>query len=127
MKRSMVLLALALLAAAGLPAQRRAMTFEDLIAMKVVGDPRLSPDGRRVAYTITSYSLDENRGTTRVWLAELATAPRGRSPGTWVRPQPRWSPDGRSLAFIGRARAPQIWVVALDGGEARKVSSLPTA
>ena len=127
MTRSSVALALALVAATGLPAQRRALTFEDLIAMKVVGDPRLSPDGRRVAYTVTSISLEDNRGTTRVWLADRQTGvTRPFTGGPGSDRSPRWSPDGRSLAFIGsRQGGPQIWVVALDGGEARKASSLP--
>src|SRR2546430_775137 len=51
-----------------LSAQQRAMTIEDYLALPSVGDPQLSPDGKWVAYTVTHYSLKENRGTTRIWL-----------------------------------------------------------
>src|SRR2546428_12262308 len=56
-----------------LSAQKRAITIDDYLALKAVGDPQLSPDGRWVAYTMTEYSLKDNRGTTRIWLADVAT------------------------------------------------------
>src|SRR5881409_2658743 len=56
-----------------LSAQKRAITIDDYLALKAVGDPQLSPDGRWVAYTVTEYSLKDNRGTTRIWLADVAT------------------------------------------------------
>ena len=109
-----------------LAAQKRAITFEDFIGLPIVGDPQLSPDGRQVAYTVNTISLADNRGTTRVWLADVATGTtRVFSGGPGSDRQPRWSPDGRSLAFIGsRQGGPQIWVLSLGGGEARKVSAL---
>jgi dipeptidyl aminopeptidase/acylaminoacyl peptidase len=108
-------------------AQKRALTFDDLIALKAVGDPQLSPDGKWVAYTTTEYSLKDNRGTTRIWLADLAT---GRSRELTAGPgsdrQPRWSPDGKTLAFVStRQNGPQLWVLPLAGGEARKLTDLP--
>src|SRR5256712_13719169 len=54
-------------------AQKRAITFDDYIALKSVGDPQLSPDGKWVAYTVTEQSLKDNRGTTRIWFADVAT------------------------------------------------------
>src|SRR5437870_806591 len=56
-----------------LSAQKRAITIDDYLALKAVGDPQLAPDGRWVAYTMTEYSLKDNRGTTRIWLADVAT------------------------------------------------------
>jgi dipeptidyl aminopeptidase/acylaminoacyl peptidase len=103
------------------------MSFEDFIALKVVGDPQASPDGRYVAYTVTEYSLADNRGTTRIWLAEIATGQtRAFTSGRGSDRQPRWSPDGASLAFIStREGGSQVWVAPVTGGEARKVTSLP--
>jgi dipeptidyl aminopeptidase/acylaminoacyl peptidase len=111
-----------------LPAQsKRALTFEAFIGMKVVGDPQVSPDGKYVAYTVTEYSLQDNRGTTRIWLAEVTSGQsRAFTSGPGSDRQPRWSPDGRNLAFIStREGGPQVWVISVPGGEARKVTSLP--
>src|SRR5436309_10371372 len=57
----------------GLSAQKRAITIDDYLALKSVGNPQLSPDGKWVAYTVTEQSLKDNRGITRIWLAEVAT------------------------------------------------------
>ena len=107
-------------------AQKRAITFDDFIAMKAVGDPQLSPDGKWVAYAVTEYSLKENRGTGRIWLAELETGQTRRvTEGPGSDRQPRWSPDGTTLAFVStRQNGPQLWVLPIAGGEARRVTNL---
>ncbi|PYO60746.1 MAG: hypothetical protein DMD28_12080 [Gemmatimonadetes bacterium] len=115
-------------------AQKRALTFDDFIALPSVGDPQLSPDGRRVAYTVTTYSLQDNRGTGRIWIADVATGEaRQLTQGPGSDRQPRWSPDGSTLGFVstrqgssgGGGGGPQLWVLTLSGGEARKVTNLP--
>src|SRR5438105_3481551 len=110
----------------GLSAQKRALTFDDFIAMKAVGDPQLSPNGKWVAYTLTEYSLKDNRGTGRIWLAELGTGQTRRlTEGPGSDRQPRWSPDGTTLAFVStRQNGPQLWVLSIAGGEARRVTNL---
>ncbi len=110
-----------------LSAQQRAMTIDDYLALKSVGDPQLSPDGRWVAYTVTEYSLKDNRGTTRVWLADVATGQtREVSAGPGSDRQPRWSPDGKALAFVAtRQNGAQLWLLPIGGGEARRVTDLP--
>src|SRR5437879_2079755 len=112
----------------GLSAQQRAMTIEDYLALPTVGDPQLSPDGKWVAYTVTRYSLKENHGTTRIWLADVAGATsRQLTAGPGSDRQPRWSPDGRTLAFVStRESGAQLWLlpVGAAGGEARRVSSV---
>ena len=121
------LLAASLILPCTLGAQKRAITFEDYIALKTVSDPQLSPDGKWVAYTVSTPSLQDNRNVARIWVAELAT---GRSRiltgGPGSDRQPRWSPDGKTLAFIAtREGGAQLWVLPFAGGDARKVSSLP--
>src|SRR5438876_335955 len=54
-------------------AQKRAITFDDYIALKAVSDPQLSPDGKWVAYTVSTPSLQDNRNVSRVWVVEVAT------------------------------------------------------
>src|SRR6185503_9728577 len=109
-----------------LAAQRRAITFEDFIALKNVSDPQLSPDGKWVAYAVSVPSLQDNRGISRVWVAELATGrSRQLTGGPGSDRQPRWSPDGKTLAFIStREGGAQVWLLPVGGGDARKLSSL---
>jgi len=126
MRTPVSLLACLLLAPSLLPAQRRAITFEDFIALPSVSDPQLSPDGKWAAYTVTTPSLQDNRGISRVWVAELATGrSRQLTGGPGSDRQPRWSPDGKTLAFIStREGGAQVWLLPVGGGDARKLSSL---
>ena len=107
-------------------AQKRAITFDDYIALKTVSDPQLSPDGKWVAYTVSTPSLQDNRNVSRVWVVEVATGKsRQLTGGPGSDRQPRWSPDGKTLAFIStRDSGAQVWVLPIAGGDARKVSSL---
>ncbi|HEY3220795.1 MAG TPA: S9 family peptidase [Gemmatimonadales bacterium] len=107
-------------------AQKRAITFEDYIALKVVSDPQLSPDGKWVAYTVSIPSLQDNRNVSRVWVVEVATGKaRQLTGGPGSDRQPRWSPDGKTLAFIStREGGAQVWLLPIGGGDARKVSRL---
>lgn len=118
---------LLLLIASPLAAQKRAITFEDYIALKSVSDPQLSPDGKWVAYTVSTPSLQDNRNIARVWLAEVATGrSRQITNGPGSDRQPRWSPDGKTLAFVStRDSGAQVWVVPMGGGDTHKVSHLP--
>jgi len=128
MNRMLTSLAIGLIAlTANVVAQRRAITFDDFLALPVVADPQLSPDGRTVAYTVTTYALEANRGTSRVWVTDRLTGEaRPFTGGPGSDRSPRWSPDGRALAFIAsRQGSPQIWVLSVAGGEARQISHLP--
>src|SRR5882724_2921278 len=118
---------LLLLLAAPLAAQKRAITFEDFIALKTVSDPQLSPDGKWVAYTVSIPSLQDNRNVSRVWVAEVATGKsRQLTGGPGSDRQPRWSPDGKTLVFVStRDSGAQVWVLPIAGGDARKVSHVP--
>src|SRR2546427_12531135 len=110
----------------GLSSQKRAITIDDYLVLKSVGNPQLSPDGKWVAYTVTEQSLKDNRGITRIWLADVASgAVRQLTTGPGSDRQPRWSPDGRTVAFVStRENGAQLWVLPIAGGEARRVTSL---
>ncbi|HEV7886734.1 MAG TPA: S9 family peptidase, partial [Acidimicrobiales bacterium] len=108
-------------------AVRPGMQPADVAALVDVGDPRISPDGRTVAFTVTTVDLDANDYRSRVWLADTAgqTKPRPFTAGEGKDQRARWSPDGRSLAFISKREdeTSGLYVIPVEGGgEVRRVA-----
>src|SRR5579862_7119447 len=106
---------------------RRAITFKDLISMSRLSDPQISPDGRTIAYDVATPDLDGNKMKHDIWIVSAAGgAPRQLTrSGSDMRP--RWSPDGKRLAFLSaRDGAQQVYTIWLEGGEASKLTSLST-
>lgn len=122
---------LAALCVAGLcgNAGARALTVEDLWAMQRVGGPAVSPDGTWMAFTVTSWSMTENRSFPDVWLASVegAEPPRRLTFNKGPDSSPVWSPDGRRLAYVSKRGddPPQLFLLALEGGEPEQVTELP--
>ena len=118
-----------LLLAQALPAQmKQALTFDDFISMKRVADPQPSPDGAWIAYTVTVYSKEDNRGNSDIWLVSAdGKTTRRLTSNPAADFSPRWSPDGKTLAFVStRDGSAQIWLLPADGGEARKLTTIST-
>jgi dipeptidyl aminopeptidase/acylaminoacyl peptidase len=102
----------------------------DIGALVDVGDPRVSPDGRTVAYVVTTIDLDANEYRSRVWLAAAdgSSAPRPLTAGEGRDARPRWSPDGRSLAFVSHRdeKGSEVYVIPVDGpGEVVQLAASP--
>jgi dipeptidyl aminopeptidase/acylaminoacyl peptidase len=114
------------------PRDRRPMTLDDLFKIHRVSDPQISPDGRSVAYVITDVDLPENRTNSDVWVIgsdpkALEAAPRALTRSPKHDRHPRWSPDGKWVAFeSNRDGEFQIWLIPTSGGEARKLTSVST-
>jgi len=113
-------------AVAPLEAQRRPMTVDDLLAVRAVSDPQVSPDGQFVAFTVTEASLDSNRNLSSVWIvASGGGTPRQLTEGPGSDRAPRWAPDSRSLGFIStRDRGAQVWRVSIDDGDPERLTTL---
>jgi dipeptidyl aminopeptidase/acylaminoacyl peptidase len=132
MKRAALLLTALLVAAA--PAfgadKKRPMTVEDLFKFKRVSDPQISPDGKQVVYVVGTVDLDANKIPSSLWLAPADGKGEPRqltnAPGKKDR-HPRWSPDGKRVLFeSNRDGETQLWVIGLDGGEARQMTHIST-
>lgn len=125
--RAFSLLIVAVLACGTFAQSRRAMNFDDLIAMKRVADAQLSPDGSRVAYVVNVISKEANKGKRSIQTVPTAGgAPQPLITSNGNDDTPRWSPDGVRLAFLStREGAPQLYVANADGSNARKITSVP--
>jgi dipeptidyl aminopeptidase/acylaminoacyl peptidase len=131
MKRFIASIVITLFATSSLLAQdqkssQKPFTINEVINLRRVGDPQLSPDGLWVAYTITDTDKAANRRTTQIYLvATKGGEVRQLTSEKASSSQPRWSPDGAKLAFISaRDGAPQIWTMDTNGGNAKKVSNV---
>lgn len=106
----------------------RAMTPDDLFAITYVGECDISPDGMRVAFVATRMDREEDTYRSAIWLADTTTGEvRQFTAGAKRDGSPRWSPDGRWLAFVSERgeEKPQLAVMPANGGESRLLTKLP--
>jgi dipeptidyl aminopeptidase/acylaminoacyl peptidase len=110
-------------------ASKRAMELADMFKFKRAADPQISPDGKQVAYVITSVDLEANSTSSSIWLAPANGGKPSQLtnvPGKKDR-HPRWSPDGKYLLFeSNRGGNTQLWCIALAGGEAKQLTTIST-
>ena len=111
-------------------AQKRSITEKDLFDFAWVGDPQVSPDGTKVAFVKVTVNAAKTNYDTSVWLVSTTggDSPIRITSGSRDT-SPRWSPDGRFLAFVrageapGPTSAPQIYLLPMSGGEAVQLTS----
>src|SRR5215831_2348969 len=128
MKRVSAVLLISLAAFVSAVAQERHFTIDDLLKVRRVGDPQVSPKGDQVAFTITDVDKVANKSLTQIYLVPLSGGePRQLTNDEHSSATPRWSPDGEKLAFVSaRDGDDQIWTIDISSGALKKVTSLST-
>lgn len=110
---------------------KRPMTAKDLWAVKRVGPPSTAPDGKWCVVEVTTYDIEKDDSRSDLWLlATDGSAQKQLTHGPGKNSGPVWSPDGQHIAFTtkrGNDDGNQIYVIPPSGGEARRVSNMPTA
>jgi dipeptidyl aminopeptidase/acylaminoacyl peptidase len=118
-------------AAVAKPAEGPARTFQpqDLFALEFASDPQVKPDGSQIAYVRATYSDMTDRARRSIWLVDSASGaqtPLISGPGSAMRP--RWSPDGKRLAYVAvEDGKPQLFVRWMSTGESARVAEVPEA
>ncbi len=110
--------------------RRRPVTVEDMFRLRLPSDPQLAPDGHMIAFVLSEWVADQPKQRGRIWMADAnGGEPRPFTNGAHGDSTPRWSPDGRTLAFVsardGDDGKRQIYVMSREGGEARRVCTVP--
>src|ERR1043165_5775924 len=122
-------MALAFLCPAAMAAERHPFSVEDLVRLKRVSDPALSPDGKTVVFALRETDMAANRGRQDLWSLDISTKgaqPRRLTTHPENDNSAAWSRDGRYIYFVsGRSGSSQVWRLAAAGGEAEQVTSLP--
>ncbi|HYP30201.1 MAG TPA: S9 family peptidase [Blastocatellia bacterium] len=107
---------------------KKTPTIEQSLGLKSASSPRISPDGRYVAYLVQEANWTDNAFETEIWIAETGTGNRYQLTNAKKSSNsPAWSPDGRRLAFASdREGKRQIYLIAPAGGEAAQLTSVET-
>ena len=107
-------------------------TFEDMIKLKRVGEPEVSPDGKWVIFSVVDVDLEANTKTPHIWIVPTAGGQEREIIADQDGDRPRWAPDGKRFAFLStKEGGSQVWVADFDGAAgtvttAHKLTSIAT-
>ena len=106
------------------PQIKRAITVDDLWAMKRIGTYDISPDGKTLSYALTTYTFEANKGNTDIYLIDAdGKNLRALKNSEKNETEPKFSPDGKTIAFIMDG---QIWQCNLDGSNEKQLTNIYT-
>ncbi|MGZ5098204.1 MAG: S9 family peptidase [Usitatibacter sp.] len=116
--------------------KKKRLSVEDLWKLDRPAQPTLSPDGAQACISVTSYDMDANKARASLWLlSAFGGKPRRLTSAGEKDGEPRWSPDGNWIAFVAKRpgaagekgdEESQVYLIAPDGGEARRLTDMPT-
>ncbi len=114
-------------------APSRPLSLDDLARLRTVTDPQVSPDGKWVAYVVGTIDAEKDTRDSDLWMVSWDGAQQIRLTSTPESSEraPRWSPDGRYLAFLAargteeeKKQGAQVWLLDRSGGEAQKLTDI---
>ena len=126
-----LLLIIILFGASAASAQKRSITEKDLFSFIWIGDPQISPDGSRVAFVRVTVNEKKDGYNTAIWSVSPSTGETRQLTNGPRDSSPRWSPDSKYLAFVrvtekdGRPDQPQLFMLAMAGGDSFQFTNLP--
>jgi dipeptidyl aminopeptidase/acylaminoacyl peptidase len=126
MKRLLVAIGLSVIVFASFASAQQSghYSVEDLLKIRRVGDPQVSPDGKRIAFTIGDVNFDANRIVTQIYIMSSAGGDMKQlTSGAGSASSPRWSPDGKKIAYV---TGEQIWLTEPDGDNKEQVTKIST-
>ena len=113
---------------ASFAAAQRPITIDDYFQIHEVHDPQLSPDGRWIAYTVKTPLLKSDKNEERIWMVPASGGdPIALTAAGVSSSHPRWSPDGKYIAFLSARNGSkeQVWLLNRLGGEAERLTYTP--
>jgi dipeptidyl aminopeptidase/acylaminoacyl peptidase len=108
--------------------EKHAITFQDFMQIKRISDLQISPKGDLIAFVITEMDLEKNSSNSDIWIVPAdGGVPWRLTSSLKADFSPRWSPDGKQIAFIStRGGTPQVWLIDPHGGEAAQLTDTAT-
>ena len=103
------------------------ITFDDMIKLHRVSAPQVSADGKWAAFVVSTPDMEANRNASNVWIVSTAAGEAMQVTQSGHDSSPAWSPDGKTLAFLSsRDGSSQVYLLSMEGGEAKKLTTLST-
>jgi dipeptidyl aminopeptidase/acylaminoacyl peptidase len=94
---------------------KRPFTFEDMMKLRRVGEPEVSPDGKWVIFSVVDVNLEANTKTPHIWIVPTAGGHEKEIIADQDADRPRWAPDGKAFAFLSnKDRGSQVWIARFD-------------